>query len=134
VDVVGTSKGKGFAGGMKRHNFSGQPATHGTERKHRSPGSISSHGANLGRGTIKKGKRMAGHMGHVRCTRQNLELIEIDADKNLMLIKGNVPGANNGYVIIRSAKSLDGGRLAAKLAARARAAEEAKASKKKKRR
>ena len=106
VDVVGTSKGKGFAGGMKRHKFGGQPATHGTERKHRSPGSIASHASNAGTGPkIKKGKRMAGHMGSVRCTSRNHKLVRVDRENNLLLIKGAVPGPAGAYVLIRKSKT-----------------------------
>ena len=97
VDVVGTTKGCGFQGGMKRHGFGGLPASHGVERKHRSPGSISSHGSDLGRGgNIKKGKRMAGHMGHVRRTARNQELVSVNAEEGLLLIRGAVPGPNGG--------------------------------------
>ncbi len=103
VDIIGTTKGKGFQGGMKRHHFTGQPETHGTERKHRSPGSISAHGTNRGwGGDIKRGKRMAGHMGSVRRTNRNHALVGIDKDNNLLLIRGSVPGANGGYVFIRA--------------------------------
>jgi large subunit ribosomal protein L3 len=106
VDVVGTTKGCGFQGGMKRHGFGGQPATHGVERKHRSPGSISSHGSDLGRGgNIKKGKRMAGHMGHVRQTARNQELVAVNADEGLLLIRGAVPGPNGGYLIVQQSKT-----------------------------
>ena len=106
VDVIGTSKGKGFAGGMKRHNFGGQPATHGTERKHRSPGSIGGHATNRGTGPKpKKGKRMAGHLGAVRVTSRNHKLVGVDRENNLLLIQGSVPGANGGYVMIRKSKT-----------------------------
>ncbi len=102
VDVVGTTKGKGFAGGMKRHGFKGLPQSHGTERKHRSPGAISGHGTDRGHGgNIKKGKRMAGHMGSVRSTSRNHRLMGIDAENNLLLIKGALPGPNGGYLFIR---------------------------------
>ena len=102
VDVIGTTKGKGFAGVMKRHGFRGMPASHGTQRKHRHPGSISSHGTDLGHGgNIKKGKRMPGHMGAVRRTTRNHRLMGVDAKNNLLLIKGPVPGANGGYVFVR---------------------------------
>ena len=105
VDVVGTSKGKGFAGVMKRHHFTGQPASHGTERKHRSPGSISAHATNRGwGGDIKKGKRMAGHMGAVRITARNQKVVAIDKANHLLLIQGAVPGANGGVVFIRETK------------------------------
>jgi len=102
VDVTGTTKGKGFAGGMKRHGFKGQLASHGVERKHRSPGSISSFASNAGTGpTLRKGKRMAGHMGSVRSTSRNHRLVGVDKDNNLLLIKGALPGANGGYLFIK---------------------------------
>jgi len=105
VDVIGTSKGRGYAGVMKRYGFGGQPASHGTERKHRSPGSIGGH-ANLGTGrNIKKGKRMAGQLGNVRKTVKNQELVRVDADNNLLLVRGSVPGPNGGLVIVRQAKT-----------------------------
>jgi len=105
VDVIGTSKGKGFAGVMKRHGFGGFPASHGTERKHRAPGSQAGYGTDRGHGgNIKKGKKMAGHMGNTRITTKNHELVEIDADKNLLIIKGSVPGPAGGYCIVRSTK------------------------------
>ena len=105
VDVVGTTKGCGFTGVMKRYGFGGQPASHGTERKHRSPGSIGGH-ANLGTGrNIKKGKRMAGHMGHVRRTVKNQQLVRVDTDNNLLLVRGSIPGPNGGLVIVRQAKA-----------------------------
>ena len=104
VDVIGTSKGKGFAGAMKRHHFGGQPASHGTERKHRSRGSICSYASNRGHtGKPKKGLRMAGHMGNERVTSRNHSLVRIDADKNLLLIKGAVPGHNGALVFVRKA-------------------------------
>ncbi len=106
VDVSGTSKGRGFAGAMKRHGFGGQPASHGVERKHRSPGSISSHASDLGHGgNLKKGKRMAGHFGHVRVTVKNQRLVGIDEANNLLLVEGGVPGPNGGFVFIRQAKT-----------------------------
>lgn len=105
VDVIGTSKGKGFAGVMKRHGFGGFPASHGTERKHRAPGSISSFSSNAGTGGgPKRGKRMAGHMGHRRITTKNHSLVSIDEEKNLLVVKGAVPGPAGGYCIIRTAK------------------------------
>jgi large subunit ribosomal protein L3 len=107
VDVAGQSKGKGFAGTMKRHNFKGFPATHGTERKHRAPGSIGSYGSNRGfGGGLLKGKRMAGHMGAERVTTRSLDIVRIDADRNLLLVKGPVPGANTGTLEIRPAVRL----------------------------
>jgi large subunit ribosomal protein L3 len=105
VDVVGTSKGKGFAGVMKRHGFGGFPASHGTERKHRAPGSIASFASDAGHGPgPKKGKKMAGHMGNCRVTTKNHDLVEIDEEKNLLIVKGSVPGPAGGYCIVRSAK------------------------------
>jgi len=102
VDVIGVSKGKGFAGVMKRHHFGGQPASHGTERKHRSPGSIASHGTNRGNcGKPKKGLRMGGHMGDAQVTTRNHSLVKIDSANNLLLIKGCLPGANGALVFIR---------------------------------
>ncbi len=107
VDVVGTSKGKGFAGPMKRHGFKGFPASHGTERKHRAPGSISSHAMNAGMGGgCKKGKRMGGHMGDVRVTSKNHKLVAIDEENNLLVVKGAIPGPAGGYCIVKKAKSL----------------------------
>ncbi len=106
VDVVGTSKGKGFAGGMKRHGFGGQQASHGVKRRHRSPGSINGHATNLGRGgKIKKGKRMAGHMGAVKVTSRKHKLIAVDKENNLLMIKGPIPGANGGLVTIKKSKT-----------------------------
>ncbi|MCG3127045.1 MAG: 50S ribosomal protein L3 [Phycisphaerae bacterium] len=106
VDVVGTTKGKGFQGVMKRYGFGGQPASHGTERKHRSPGSIGAHAQNRGTsGAVKKGKRMAGHMGAAGGTSRCQKLVGVDAEKNMLLIKGSVPGPNGGYVIVRKAKT-----------------------------
>lgn len=102
VDVIGKSKGKGFQGVMKRHHFGGQPATHGTERKHRSPGSIASHATFRGQcGKPKKGLRMGGHMGSDRVTTRNHSLVRIDPANNLLLIKGALPGPNGGLLYIR---------------------------------
>ena len=106
VDIVGTSKGKGFAGVMKRHNFRGQSASHGTERVHRAPGSISGHATNLGTGPkIRKGKRMPGHMGHERCTARNRRVVAVDPENHLLLIRGPVPGPSGGYVTVRRSKT-----------------------------
>ncbi len=105
VDVIGTTKGRGFAGGMRRYGFGGQPASHGTERKHRSPGGI---GANAPRGlgrAVKKGKRMAGQMGHVRRTARSQRLVRVDKENHLLLVRGSVPGPNGGYVLVRQAKT-----------------------------
>jgi len=104
VDVTGTSKGKGFAGVMKRHHFGGQPASHGTERKHRSPGSLASRATWRGQsGKPKKGVRMAGHMGMDRVTTQNHALVKVDPENNLLLIKGALPGPNGALLFIRKA-------------------------------
>lgn len=100
VDVAGTTIGKGFAGAIKRHNFHMQDATHGNSLSHRAPGSI---GQNQTPGRVFKGKRMAGQMGNVRATAQNLEVVRVDVERNLLLIKGAVPGAKGGDVIVRPA-------------------------------
>lgn len=100
VDVCGTSIGKGFAGVIKRHNFSMQDATHGNSLSHRAPGSS---GQNQTPGRVFKGKKMAGHMGNVRTTTQSLEVVRVDAERNLLLIKGAVPGAKGGDVIVQPA-------------------------------
>jgi large subunit ribosomal protein L3 len=99
ADVIGVSKGKGFAGTMKRHGFSGLGASHGTERKHRSPGSI---GACATPSRVFKGTRMAGQMGNERVTVLNLEVVVADLERNLLLIRGAVPGPNGGLVMVRS--------------------------------
>jgi len=100
VDVTGTTIGKGFQGGVKRHNFSTQDATHGNSLSHRAPGSI---GQNQTPGRVFKGKRMAGHMGNVRRTVQNLEVVRVDPERNILLVKGAVPGSRGGDVIVRPA-------------------------------
>jgi len=100
VDVVGTSKGKGYAGVMKRHNFKGLGASHGVHRAHRKPGSI---GACATPARVFKGTRMAGRMGHVRVTTQNLTVHAVDLERGLLLIKGAVPGPRGGMVLIRTA-------------------------------
>lgn len=106
VDVIGTSKGKGYAGVMKRHNFSGMPASHGTERMHRHGGSIASHGNERGSsGGPKKGKRMSGRLGGDRTTSRNHRLVAVDAENQLLLIRGSVPGANGGLVFVRISKT-----------------------------
>jgi large subunit ribosomal protein L3 len=107
VDVIGQSKGKGFQGVMKRHHFKGIGASHGTERKHRSPGSIGGLCSNRGfGGGLKKGKKMAGHLGDDRVTTRCLDIVRIDSEKGLLLVKGAVPGANNGMVMIRPSSRL----------------------------
>jgi large subunit ribosomal protein L3 len=98
VDVTGTTIGKGFAGTVKRHNFRMQDATHGNSLSHRAPGSI---GQNQTPGRVFKGKKMSGHMGNVRRTAQNLEVVRVDAERNLLLIKGAIPGHKGGRVIVR---------------------------------
>lgn len=100
IDVCGTSIGKGFAGGVKRHNFHMQDATHGNSLSHRAPGSI---GQNQTPGRVFKGKKMAGHMGNVKTTTHNLEVVRVDAERNLLLVKGAVPGAKGGNVIVSPA-------------------------------
>jgi large subunit ribosomal protein L3 len=104
VDVTGTSKGKGTAGVMKRHGFKGLGASHGTQRKHRSPGSI---GGCATPGRVFKGLRMAGRMGHVRVTTQNLKVHQVDADEGLILVKGAIPGPNGGVVFLKTAAKGD---------------------------
>ena len=98
VDVTGTSKGKGFAGAVKRHNFRMQDATHGNSLAHRVPGSI---GQCQTPGRVFKGKKMPGHMGAERVTTQNLEIVRVDAERNLLLIRGALPGAPGGHVLVR---------------------------------
>ena len=100
VDVTGTSRGKGFAGVMKRHNFKGMGEGHGVHRSHRMPGSI---GACSFPGRVFKGQKMAGHMGHEQVTTLNLEVVDSDAERNVLLIKGSVPGPNGGVVSVRNA-------------------------------
>lgn len=100
VDVTGTSIGKGFAGVIKRYNFRMQDATHGNSLSHRAPGSI---GQCQTPGRVFKGKRMSGHMGNVRRSTQNIEVVRVDAERNLLLVKGSVPGARGGDVIVRPA-------------------------------
>lgn len=107
VDVVATSKGKGYQGVMKRHNFKGQLASHGVERKHRSPGSIGGHSSNAGQsGGVKKGKKMAGQMGNERVTVRSLDVVRLDPERGLMLVKGPVPGHNKATVLVRPAVRL----------------------------
>lgn len=107
VDVTGTTIGKGFAGTMKRHNFGGHHATHGVSVSHRTPGSI---GQRQTPGRVFPGKRMSGHMGVVRRTTENLKVVEVDAERNLLLIRGAVPGSEGGQVVVRP--SLKAARLA----------------------
>jgi len=100
VDVTGTSKGKGFAGVIKRHNFSSNRASHGNSISHNRPGST---GQNQDPGRVFPGKRIAGHLGSVRTTTQSLEVVRVDAERGLLLVKGAVPGADGGHVIVRPA-------------------------------
>jgi large subunit ribosomal protein L3 len=107
TDVVGVSRGKGFAGPMKRHGFSGLPASHGTERKHRSPGSI---GGAATPSRVFKGTRMAGQMGNERVTVLNLQVVHIDPERNLLLLKGAIPGPPGGLVMVKSSVKQPAGR------------------------
>lgn len=101
INVTGFSKGRGFAGVVKRHHFAGGPKTHGQTDRHRAPGSI---GATTFPGRVFKGKRMAGHMGNKRVTERNIEVIQADPERNLLLVKGAVPGANGGLLIIEKVR------------------------------
>ena len=103
VDVIGKTKGKGFAGVIKRHNFASQDATHGNSLSHRAPGSI---GQNQTPGRVFKGKKMAGHLGHHRCTVQKLKIMQVDSQRGLLLIKGGIPGSLNTMVCIQFSKKL----------------------------
>lgn len=100
VDVSGTSIGKGFAGAIKRHHFAGQDRSHGNSLSHRAPGSI---GQNQSPGRVFKGKKMSGHLGNVRRTAQSLEVVRVDAERHLILVKGAVPGARNGRLFLKPA-------------------------------
>jgi large subunit ribosomal protein L3 len=107
VDVIGTSKGRGTAGVMKRYNFGGLCASHGVQRHHRAPGGIGGHATNRGFcGRIKKGKRMAGRYGNERVTIRNLKIVRIDVETNCLLVRGAIPGPKSGYVIIRKTNKL----------------------------
>jgi len=105
VDVTGVSKGKGFAGVVKRHHFAGGPKTHGQSDRHRAPGSI---GATTSPGRVLKGKRMAGHMGNNRATVCHLEVFRVDTERNLLLVRGAVPGARDGLLLIRKSGRVKG--------------------------
>ena len=105
VDVTATSRGKGFAGVMKRHNFKGAPASHGAHKNHRKPGAI---GQCAFPARVFKGMRMAGHMGHEQVTTQNLEVVKSDVERNILLVKGSVPGPAGGVVIVRNAVKFAG--------------------------
>jgi large subunit ribosomal protein L3 len=100
VNITGVSKGKGFAGVVKRHHFAGGPKTHGQSDRHRAPGSI---GSTTSPGRVLKGKRMAGHMGHRRVTVRHLQVYKADPERNLLMVRGAVPGANNGLLLINKA-------------------------------
>jgi len=101
INVIGLSKGRGFAGVVKRHHFAGGPKTHGQTDRHRAPGSI---GATTFPGRVLKGKRMAGHMGNKRVTARKLEVVQADSERNLLLVKGAVPGANGGLLVIEKVR------------------------------
>jgi large subunit ribosomal protein L3 len=101
IDATGISKGKGFAGVVKRHHFAGGPKTHGQSDRHRHPGAI---GSTTTPGHVKKGLRMAGHMGAERVTTRKLEVMKIDSENNLLLVKGSVPGSRNGIVLLKKSR------------------------------
>ena len=103
VDVTGTSKGRGYAGVMKRHNFAGQRASHGVKKVHRHPGGT---GCSAYPSRLFKGKRMAGQYGNARITTRNLKVVQVDAEKNLLVVKGAVPGPNGGFLVIRETNKL----------------------------
>ena len=101
VDVIGTSKGRGYQGVMKRHNFAGLPAAHGAKKVHRQAGSTASLASNRGSGRPKKGLKRAGQYGNTRVTIRNLKIVKVDADNNLLLVRGAVPGFNGAFVMVR---------------------------------
>ena len=107
IDVVGTSKGRGFAGVMKRHNFQGMPAAHGAKKVHRQPGSTASNASNRGSGRPKKGINMAGQYGNAQITVRNLDVVKIDKENNLLLVRGAIPGPNGGLVLVRPTNKKD---------------------------
>ena len=107
VDVIGTSKGRGFSGVMKRHNFHGLPAAHGAKKVHRSGGSIGSHASNRGSGRPKKGHQAAGQYGNAQVTIRNLDIVRIDAANNLLVVRGAIPGRNGGLVVVRPTNKKD---------------------------
>lgn len=102
VDVIGISKGKGFAGGVKRHHFRGGPKTHGQSDRHRAPGSI---GAGTTPGRVFKGTPMAGHMGYRRVTATKLKVVQVEPERNLLIVRGAIPGAKNGLVVVKESRS-----------------------------
>lgn len=126
VDVIGTSKGRGFSGVMKRHNFQGLPAAHGAKKVHRSGGSISSHASNRGSGRPKKGHKAAGQYGNTRVTIRNLDVVKIDSANNLLLVRGGVPGPNGSLVIVRPTNKKDQPDVEARKRAEAAAAKKKK--------
>jgi large subunit ribosomal protein L3 len=107
VDVIGTSKGRGFTGVMKRYNFHGLPAAHGAKKVHRSGGSIGSHASNRGSGRPKKGHKAAGQYGNAQVTIRNLSVVRIDPENNILLVQGSIPGPNGGLVIVRPTNKKD---------------------------
>lgn len=107
VDVIGTSKGRGFTGVMKRHNFQGLPASHGAKKVHRSVGSIGSHASNRGSGRPKKGHKACGQYGNAQVTVRNLKIVKIDKDNNVVLVRGAIPGPNGGLILIRPTNKKD---------------------------
>ena len=107
VDIIGTSKGRGTTGVMKRHNFHGLPASHGAKKVHRQAGSTASLASNRGSGRPKRGRRMAGRYGHERVTIRNLRVVRIDSDRHVLLIEGAVPGPNGGMVMVRPTNKKD---------------------------
>jgi large subunit ribosomal protein L3 len=130
IDAIGVTKGRGFEGVVKRHHFAGGDSTHGAKGWHRRSGAI---GQRLFPGTVMRGMKMPGHMGQVKRTTQNLEVIQVRAEDNLLLIKGAIPGANGDYVIIRESKKIPKGtprKVAPQAAKKAKAAAPAKAAKK----
>lgn len=107
VDIIGTTKGRGYTGVMKRHNFGGLPAAHGAKKVHRQPGSTSSHASNRGSGRPKRGQRRAGQYGNERVTIRNLKIVRVDGENHLLLVRGAVPGPNGGLVMIRPTNKKD---------------------------
>jgi large subunit ribosomal protein L3 len=107
IDVIGTSKGRGYSGVMKRHNFQGMPAAHGAKKVHRQAGSTSSMASNRGSGRPKKGHKAAGQYGNARITVRNLDVVKIDKENNLLLVRGGVPGPNGGLIVVRPTNKKD---------------------------
>jgi large subunit ribosomal protein L3 len=107
VDVIGTNKGRGYSGVMKRHNFQGLPAAHGAKKVHRSAGSTGSHASNRGSGRPKLGHLAAGQFGNARITVRNLDVVKIDVENNLLLVRGGVPGPNGGFIMVRPTNKKD---------------------------